>query len=229
VGEPIRTVLVDDEALVRAGLSLLLEAEPDIVVVGEAEDGCSAIELVKRHQPDVVIMDLRMGPMDGVSATRILTSDAFLDEISNVPSVLVLTTFSEDDAVRDALRAGASGYVLKSSAPRMLGDAVRSLAGGGGWLDSSITRGLLAEFAANSSSRLVNPKQLQRLTSREREVLIAVAHGFSNAEIAQRTFISESTVKTHIHRIFMKLGISDRAQAVTVAFKSGLVKPSDHW
>ncbi|WP_272026675.1 response regulator [Kocuria rosea] len=226
---PVRVLLVDDEAMVRSGLAMLLTAEPDLVVVGEAADGAEAVEETARLQPDVVVMDVRMPGTDGVAATRVLTSDAFLDRVPNVPAVLVLTTFDEDAAVHAALRAGASGFILKSSAPKVLADAVRSLARGGGWLDPDVTRRLLAEFGRRPDPSAPPPERLQQLTRREREVLVAVAHGLTNAEIARRLFLSEATVKTHVHRIFLKLGVSERAQAVTAAFKSGLVKPTDRF
>ncbi|KUG61675.1 MULTISPECIES: response regulator [Kocuria] len=224
---PVRVLLVDDEAMVRSGLAMLLTAEPDLIVVGEAADGAAAVEETARLQPDVVVMDVRMPGTDGVAATRVLTSDAFLDRVPNVATVLMLTTFDEDAAVHAALRAGASGFILKSSAPKVLADAVRSLARGGGWLDPDVTRRLLTEFSRHPDPAVPPPEQLQQLTRREREVLVAVAHGLTNTEIARRLFLSEATVKTHVHRIFLKLGVSERAQAVTAAFKSGLVKPTD--
>lgn len=226
---PVRVLLVDDEAMVRSGLAMLLTAEPDLVVVGEAADGAAAVEETARLQPDVVVMDVRMPGTDGVAATRVLTSDAFLDRVPNVVTVLMLTTFDEDAAVHAALRAGASGFILKSSAPKVLADAVRSLAHGGGWLDPDVTRRLLSEFSRYPDPSAPAPEQLQQLTRREREVLVAVAHGLTNTEIARRLFLSEATVKTHVHRIFLKLGVSERAQAVTAAFQSGLVKPTDRF
>ncbi|MFI7495933.1 response regulator [Kocuria sp. M4R2S49] len=229
---PVRVLLVDDEAMVRSGLAMLLTAEPDLIVVGEAADGTEAVEETARLQPDVVVMDVRMPGTDGVAATRVLTSDSFLDRMPNVATVLMLTTFDEDAAVHAALRAGASGFILKSSAPKVLADAVRSLARGGGWLDPEVTRRLLTEFSRHpdpSDPSGPPPEQLQQLTRREREVLVAVAHGLTNTEIARRLFLSEATVKTHVHRIFLKLGVSERAQAVTAAFKSGLVKPTDRF
>ncbi|MFF0990868.1 response regulator [Kocuria nitroreducens] len=226
---PVRVLVVDDEAMVRSGLAMLLTAEPDLVVVGEAADGAAAVEETARLQPDVVVMDVRMPGTDGVAATRVLTSDTFLDRVPNVVTVLMLTTFNEDAAVHAALRAGASGFILKSSAPKVLADAVRSLARGGGWLDPDVTRRLLTEFGRHPDPSAPPPEQLEQLTRREREVLVAVAHGLTNAEIARRLFLSEATVKTHVHRIFLKLGVSERAQAVTAAFKSGLVKPTDRF
>ncbi|WP_336711399.1 response regulator transcription factor [Arthrobacter sp. USHLN218] len=223
----IRVLLADDEALVRGGLAMLLEAEQGITVAGEAADGAEAVEQAVRIQPDVVVMDIRMPGTDGVEATRQLSSDAFLDKVDTVPAVLVLTTFGDDEAVRTALRSGASGFILKSSAPRALGDAVRALAAGGGWLDPAITRGLLADFVRRPDRRDPGSVEMAQLTKRERDVLTVAAHGLSNAEIATHLFLSEATVKTHMHRIFLKLGITDRAQAVAAAYKSGLVRSED--
>lgn len=222
-------LLVDDEAMVRSGLAMVLGAEPDIEVVGEAVDGAQAVELAARLHPEVVVMDLRMPGTDGVEATRLLTSDAFLDTVPTVAAVLVLTTFGEDASVRAALRAGASGFVLKTSAPRLLGEAVRALARGDGWLDPAVTRRLLADFAGRAEPSGATPEHLAQLTRREREVLTAVAHGLGNAEIARHFMLSEATVKTHVHRILVKLGVTDRAQAVAAAFRSGLVQPGDRW
>lgn len=226
---PIRVLLADDEELVRSGLAMLLDAEPDIDVVGEAANGDEAVELTARLRPDVVVMDIRMPGTDGIAATRALTSDEFLDRVPNVAAVLVLTTFGEDSAVRTALRAGASGFILKNSAPRALAEATRSLAAGGGWLDPHVTRALLTEYAHRSDPFAPTHEQIRLLTRREREVLVAIAHGLTNAELARHFFLSEATVKTHVHRIFLKLGITERAQAVTAAFKSGLVKPDDRF
>ncbi|MET1088886.1 MAG: response regulator transcription factor [Arthrobacter sp.] len=224
---PLRVLIVDDEALVRAGLTMLLDSEPDIDVVGEAEDGRTAIALAATLQPDVVIMDVRMPGMDGVSATKVLTSDEFVDTAHKVVSILILTTFNEDSAVDAALRAGASGFILKNAAPRVLGDAVRALARGAGWLDPSVTRRLLADFARRTDPALPSPSEIKQLTRRERDVLVAMAHGLNNTEIAGRLFLSEATVKTHVGRVFLKLGLHDRAQAVAAAYKTGLVKPDD--
>lgn len=229
ITSPIRVLLADDEELVRSGLAMLLDSEPDINVVGEVADGDGAVDATARLNPDVVVMDIRMPRRDGVAATRILTSDAFLDTTPHVAAVLILTTFGDDIAVRAALQAGASGFILKGSAPRALGDAVRSLAAGGGWLDPNVTRALLAEFAHRTDPHVPAHEQLNSLTRREREVLVTIAHGLTNSQIATHFFLSEATVKTHVHRIFLKLGITDRAQAVTAAFQSGLVKPADRF
>jgi DNA-binding NarL/FixJ family response regulator len=224
----LRVVLVDDEALIRAGLVLLLESEPDIVVVGEAGDGNAGVETVARLQPDVVVMDVRMPVMDGVAATRVLTSEEFNAGRRDAIPVLILTTFNEDEAVHAALRAGASGFILKNSAPRILAAAIRALAEGAGWLDPSVTRKLLEEFSNRPEPFLPTSAELGELTRREREVLAAIAHGMNNAEVAGKLFLSEATVKTHVHRILMKLGVADRAQAVAAAYRFGLVKPDGH-
>ncbi|MEO6530396.1 MAG: response regulator transcription factor [Specibacter sp.] len=227
-GEPegrLRVVLVDDESLIRAGLALLLDAEPDIVVVGEAGDGRTGVETVAGLRPDVVVMDVRMPVMDGVTATRILTSEEFNAGGRAAIPVLILTTFNDDEAVHAALRAGASGFILKNSAPRTLASAIRALAEGAGWLDPNVTRKLLEEFSSRPEPILPTRAELNRLTPREREVLAAIALGMNNAEVAGKLFMSEATVKTHVHRIFMKLGVADRAQAVAAAYRLGLVKP----
>lgn len=225
---PLRVVLVDDEALIRAGLTLLLESESDIVVVGEAGDGRAGIELIAGLQPDVVVMDVRMPVMDGVAATRILTSEEFNAGRGDPAPVLILTTFNEDEAVHAALRAGASGFILKNSAPKILASAIRALADGAGWLDPHVTRKLLEDFSNRPDPLLPTSAELDGLTRREREVLAAIAQGMNNAEVAGKLFLSEATVKTHVHRILMKLGVTDRAQAVAAAYRWGLVKPDGH-
>lgn len=220
----VRVVLVDDEAMIRAGLRMLLDAEEGIDVVGEASDGRRGLELIGQLQPDVAVMDVRMPNMTGVEATRILTSDRGGDTLAKRPAILILTTFREDNAVREAVRAGAAGFILKNSAPAVLAAAIRALAEGQGWLDPSVTRELLQEIAAQRASALPTSDEVAQLTPREREVLAAIAHGATNAQIAQDLFLSEATVKTHVHRIFFKLGVTDRAKAVGVAFRSGLVR-----
>ncbi|MFH8249983.1 response regulator [Microbacterium sp. B2969] len=223
----VSVVLVDDEHLIRAGLRMLLDAEDGIEVVGEASDGVTGVELVARLRPDVVVMDVRMPRMDGVEATRTLTSSEYRDAHGDPPGILILTTFSEDAAVRDAVRAGAAGFLLKNAAPTVLPEAVRALAKGDGWLDPTVTRALLQELASRAEPSLPTAAEVQLLTRREREVLAAMANGHPNAQIARDMFLSEATVKTHVHRIFLKLGITDRAQAVSVAFRSGLVRAGD--
>ncbi|HEU4666919.1 MAG TPA: response regulator transcription factor [Arthrobacter sp.] len=223
-GQPIRVLLVDDEPLVRGGLAMLLGAEPGIVVAAEAGNGREGVSAARRGIADVVVMDLRMPVLDGVAATRELTSDGFAPANNALP-VLVLTTFDGDEQLYAALRAGASGFLLKSAAPESLAEAVRSLARGDGWLDPAVTRMLITQFAGRTPDVLPAPAELSRLTQREREILAIIATGLSNTEIAAGLFLSEGTVKTHIGRIFAKLGLRDRAQAVAFAYESGLVRP----
>jgi DNA-binding NarL/FixJ family response regulator len=213
----IRVVLVDDQPLVRTGLRMILSDEPDIDVVGEAANGREAIERARETRPDVVLMDVRMPEVDGIDATRAVTS------LPDPPRVLVLTTFDVDDVVYDALRAGASGFLLKDAPEERLCSAIRIVADGGSLFAPSVTRQLIEEFSQRRPS--APPETLRQLTDREAEVLVHVARGLSNAEIASALFVSENTVKTHVARILMKLGLRDRVQAVVVAYESGLVRP----
>jgi DNA-binding NarL/FixJ family response regulator len=213
----IRLLVVDDEALVRSGFRLILQSEPGFQVVGEASDGAAAIEEALRLRPDVVLMDVRMPRMDGVEATRRLT------EASDV-KVLILTTFDLDAYLFDAVRAGASGFLLKDVPPDDLADAIRAVARGDALIEPRMTRRLLDEFARQPSG--APPRGgagLDTLTQRELEVLRAVARGLSNAEIAEELYISETTVKTHVAHILTKLALRDRIQAVVLAYESGLV------
>lgn len=228
----IRVVLVDDEELIRAGLALVLATEPDIEVIGEAGDGTSGIKVVASLHPDVVIMDVRMRGSDGISATRMLNSTEFETEHGKPPPVLILTTFGDDEDVDLALRSGAAGFLLKNSAPQILAASIRALARGQGWIDSSVTRSLLRQYSTVSRRQSTQARQrrtaheeLRDLTQREQEVLAAMARGLKNSQIAQELFLSETTVKSHVHRILMKLGLTDRSQAVAVAFRSGLMQP----
>jgi DNA-binding NarL/FixJ family response regulator len=224
----IRVLIADDQSLVRAGMLMLLDAEPDIEVAGEAKDGLSAVEQAGTLKPDVVLMDVRMPGIDGVEATRRITSDGFGDggdEPGHTIKVLVVTTYHVDEAVYAALRAGASGFLLKDAAPEDLVSAVRAVHSGGAWLAPPVARTLLGEFAARPERHTPGPEVLANLTQREREVLALVAHGLSNTEIAQRLFLGEATVKTHLSRILMKLGVRDRVQAVVAAYRTGLVRP----
>jgi DNA-binding NarL/FixJ family response regulator len=223
----LRVVLVDDEALIRAGLRMLLDAEHGIDVIGEASDGRAGVDMVAELRPDVVVMDVRMPRMDGVDATKMLNSMEYKAKYGEPPGILILTTFNEDAAVRDAVRAGAAGFLLKNAAPSVLPAAVRALANGDGWLDPTVTRALLQDLASRAEPSLPTAVEVQQLTRREREVLTAMANGHTNSQIATDMFLSEATVKTHVHRIFLKLGITDRAQAVSVAFRSGLVRAGE--
>jgi DNA-binding NarL/FixJ family response regulator len=212
------TVLIaDDQAMVRAGFSALLAAQPDIEVLGEARDGAEAVEMVARLTPDVVLMDVRMPLLNGIEATRRITAS------ETPPRVIMLTTFDIDDYVYDALRAGASGFLLKDALPEQLVAAVRVVARGDALLDPGVTRRVIESFALSAERPRVAPPELGQLTEREREVLTEVAKGLSNSEIATALFIAEQTVKTHVSRVFGKLGIRDRAQAVIVAYESGLI------
>jgi DNA-binding NarL/FixJ family response regulator len=221
----IRVLIADDEPLVRSGIDMLLSADPDIEVVGETADGAAAVREAARLQPDVVLMDVRMPGVDGVEATRQITADAFTVEPDRPVKVLMLTTFNHDEAVYAAVRAGASGFLLKEAARAELVRAVRAIAAGDGWLDPAVTRALLQEFAARPEPHRPTPTEIGQLTPREREVLVLAAYGLSNQEIATRLFIGDATVKTHLGRMLMKLGARDRVQAVVAAYQTGLVVP----
>jgi DNA-binding NarL/FixJ family response regulator len=221
-----RVLLCDDQPLVRAGFAMLLRAEPDIEVVGEVGDGASAVEEVRRLRPDVVLMDVRMPGMDGVEATRQILAGS--DEPDGgPPKVLILTTYHVSEAVYAALRAGASGFLLKDAAPDELVAAIRALADDESWLDPAVAHELIAEFAARPEPLTARPEEIERLTPREHEVLVLVAHGLSNTEIATRLVVGEATVKSHVSRIILKLGLRDRVQAAVVAYQSGLVRPGE--
>jgi DNA-binding NarL/FixJ family response regulator len=216
----IRVVLADDQHLVRAGFRTLLDSEDDIEVVGEAADGNEAVSLASGLRPDVVLMDIRMPDLDGIEATCRIASDDRLDTVR----VVMLTTFERDEYVFEALRGGASGFLLKDTEPTELLRAVRVVAAGESLLAPSVTRRLVAEFAAQSPGRRI-PQGLDILTDREREVMALVAAGLSNDEIADRLVISPATAKTHVSRAMVKLHARDRAQLVVFAYESGLVKP----
>ncbi|MEV8333173.1 response regulator transcription factor [Streptomyces niveus] len=220
----IRVIIVDDQAMVRAGFAALLSAQPDIDVVGEAPDGRQGIEVSRGTHPDVVLMDVRMPEMDGLAAAR-----ALLDPPVGVvhrPKVLMLTTFDVDDYVYEALRAGASGFLLKDAPPADLISAVRVVAAGEALLAPSVTRRLIADFAQQRPApRKDRSLRLKGLTPRETEVLELIARGLSNQEIADHLVLAEQTVKTHLGRVLAKLGLRDRAQAVIFAYESGLVAP----
>ncbi|MGZ5422814.1 MAG: response regulator [Aeromicrobium sp.] len=213
----IRVVVADDQPLVRTGLRMILTAEPDIEIVAEASNGNEAVAAASHHQPDVMLMDVRMPEMDGIEATRLITTFA------EPPRVLVLTTFDLDEIVYDALRAGASGFLLKDAPEDRLTSAIRVVADGGSLFAPSVTRRLIEEFTKRPDKPT---HDLADLTQRENEVLRLIARGLSNAEIGAELFVSESTVKTHVARILMKLGLRDRVQAVVVAYESGIVRPS---
>jgi DNA-binding NarL/FixJ family response regulator len=216
----IKVLLADDQALVRAGFAALVDAQDDMQVVGQAADGDAAITMVREHRPDVVLMDIRMPGTDGLAATRAIAADASLADVR----VVILTTFELDEYVFEALRAGATGFLVKHTEPAELIRAVRTVASGDALLSPSITRRLIAEFA----DRAKEPPQSHRLdalTDREREVIAVVAQGLSNDEIAAKLFLSPATVKTHVNRAMAKLAARDRAQLVVLAYEAGLVRP----
>lgn len=220
----ITVLVVDDQAMVRAGFAALLDAQPDVTVVGQAENGQQAVELVRSTHPDVVLMDVRMPVLNGLEATRAILGSG---ESARLPRVIMLTTFDIDDYVYEALRAGASGFLLKDALPADLVAAVRVVAAGEALLAPTVTRRLIEQFARTTppSRSRANSPQLSGLTDREREVLVLVATGLSNAEIAGTLFLAQQTVKSHVSRIFTKLDLRDRAQAVVVAYDTGLVTP----
>ena len=219
----IRVAVADDQALVRRGFAVLLRSADDIDVVGEAANGREAVELVTREQPDVVLMDIRMPEMDGVEATRLITADESL-----ATRVLILTTFDLDEYVFDSLRAGASGFLLKDTPPEQLVAAIEVISQGDALLAPTITRRVISEFVKGTGPKpRAQFPRLEDLTAREREVLVLIARGLSNAEIAKTLFVSETTVKTHVARILMKLNLRDRVQVVVLAYESGTVQPGD--
>jgi DNA-binding NarL/FixJ family response regulator len=220
----VSVLVVDDQAMVRAGFSAILDAQADIRVLGQAADGAEAIAQARRLRPDVVLMDVRMPNLNGIEATRELVNPSRGEP--HVPRVLVLTTFDADDYVYDALAAGASGFLLKDALPDELVQAVRVVAAGDALLAPSVTRRLLERFASQRPTAPHKVQSLRGLTEREREILVLIGRGRSNSEIAAELFIAEQTVKTHVSRIFTKLGVRDRVQAVILAYDAGLVEPA---
>lgn len=210
----IRVALVDDDALIREGLRMIIEQESDLEIVGQAENGRDAVAMVSRSRPDVVLMDIRMPVMDGLEATSAITASA------EPARVIILTTFELDEYVFEAIRAGASGFLLKRTQPQHLLEAIRVVAAGDALLAPSVTKRLIEAFAARP---LENAKVIESLTAREREVLRGIGRGLSNQDLAEELFISDNTVKTHVKRVFLKIGARDRAQAVVIAYESGLV------
>jgi DNA-binding NarL/FixJ family response regulator len=223
MADPIRVLLVDDQPLLRTGFRMILDGESDIAVVGESSDGEAAVEDTRALQPDVVVMDIRMPRLDGVQATRAITGSAR----DSSPRVLVLTTFDLDEYIVEALRAGASGFLLKDAPADDLVAAIRTVARGDSVVAPSVTRRLLDMFAQHvpSADKSTESGALSLLTEREREVLTLVARGLSNAEIAAELVVSETTVKTHVGNVLTKLGVRDRVQAAVYAYESGLVQP----
>ncbi|QPP09996.1 response regulator transcription factor [Streptomyces bathyalis] len=216
----IRVLLADDQSLVRAGFRALLDAQPGIEVAGEAADGEDALRLVRQLRPDLVLMDIRMPVLDGLAATRIITGDPELTDVK----VVMLTTFELDEYVFEAIRSGASGFLVKDTEPEELVRAARAVVDGDALLSPGVTRRLIAEFAARSKEP-AEAAALAELTEREREVMALVGIGLSNEEIAGRLVVSPLTAKTHVSRAMVKLGVRDRAQLVVLAYESGLVRP----
>jgi DNA-binding NarL/FixJ family response regulator len=217
----VRVLIADDQALVRTGFRMILDAEPGVEVVGEAADGLEAVEMAGTLKPDVILMDIRMPNLDGLEATRRLTGG----DAEQRPKVLILTTFDLNEYVYEALRAGASGFLLKDTPPEQLAAGVRVVASGDALLGPSITRRLIEEFSRTRPVDTPPPPSVEELTARELEVLGLIAKGMSNAEIAAELVVSETTVKTHVARVLMKLGLRDRVQAVVLAYESGLIAP----
>jgi DNA-binding NarL/FixJ family response regulator len=220
----IRILVADDQPLVRAGLVMLLNAEPDIEVVAEADDGAAAVTVAKEHAPDIVVMDVRMPVMDGVTATRTLTSDTAVSDPDRLIRVLMLTTFNDDEVVYAALRAGASGFLLKHAAPQDLVNAIRAVARGEAWLAPAVAVHVINALA-KAQPQYETDAAFEHLTPRERDVLMLMAQGMSNSEIKEHLVVSEATVKTHVARVLMKTGSRDRTQAVVTAYQCGLVVP----
>ena len=219
----VRVGVVDDQPLIRTGLRSMIDHAADVELVGEAADGEGAVELARRERPDVVLMDIRMPVLDGIEATRRICSDA---ELSGV-RVVVLTTFDVDDYVHAAIRAGASGFLLKDAPPEDVLDAIRVVARGDALLAPRVTRRIIAELAARPDPDRAAPPQLDVLTEREREVLSLVGRGLSNAEIGARLYVSPATAKTHVSHVMTKLYARDRAQLVVIAYESGLIHPGE--
>lgn len=215
----VRVLIVDDQSMIRAGFAALLDAQEGIEVVGTAEDGAGITDVVRRSRPDVVLMDIRMPKVNGLEATRLV-----LSMTGEVPKILMLTTFDADEYVFSALRAGASGFLLKDAAPEELIHAVRVVAEGQALLSPKVTRTLIADYAARPAGPRRNAALLDMLTEREQDVMILVARGFSNAEIAAELYLAEQTVKTHVSKILGKLSLRDRTQIVVTAYESGLVR-----
>ena len=215
----ISVVIADDQALVRAGFRMILEADPEVRIFAEAGDGSEAVEVARQYRPDIVLMDIRMPVMDGLEATRRLMA------LNEPPRVLILTTYDHDEYVFDALRLGASGFLLKDVAPEDLLAGIRTIARGESLLSPSVTRRLIEAFVLDHPISPDPPPGLAQLTPRELEILGLLARGFSNAEIAEALFVSGATIKTHVARVLDKLGVRDRVQAVVLAYETGIVRP----
>lgn len=221
----IRVLVVDDQAMFRAGLVAILGAQPAIVIAGEAENGRVALDRARSLRPDVIVMDVRMPELDGIAATQALLDDP---SITHRPQIIMLTTFDIDDYVFAALRAGASGFLLKDAAPTELTAAIRTIHEGDSLLSPRLTRRLIVEFAAAPRRTMADSTAIASLTDRERDVFVLVAAGLSNSEIGRRLFIAEQTTKTHVSRVLAKLGVRDRVQAVILAYESGVLVPGEN-
>ncbi|MGH3981287.1 MAG: response regulator [Pseudonocardiaceae bacterium] len=220
----MRVLVVDDQPLVRAGIAMLVNAEEDIAVVAEAAEGEEALIQARAQRPDVILMDVSMPGTDGVAATRAVIDEGLIARNGQPIRVIILTTYHIDEAVYAALRAGASGFLLKDAAPTEIVAALRAVVCGEAWLDPAVTRRLIDEFATRPQQHTSTPAKMAQLTPREREVLTLLARGLSNADVAAHLFISEATVKTHLARLMMKLGVREKAQAVVAAYQTGLVQ-----
>jgi DNA-binding NarL/FixJ family response regulator len=223
----IRVLLADNDVLMLEGIGMILGAEPDIEIVAQVGDGAAAVVEARRHRPDVALVDVRMPVMDGVEATRLITADDLVAETGRTVAVLAISGFRIDENVHACLRAGASGFVLKDAAGSELVAAIRAVADGEAWLDPGVARRVIERSLHRPDDLLPPAAAASGLTAREREVLTCMAHGMSNTAIAEHHYVVIGTVKTHIRRIFMKLGVRDRAQAVAFAYRSGLVRPDD--
>jgi DNA-binding NarL/FixJ family response regulator len=221
----IRVVIVDDQPLVRAGITMLVNAEDDIDVVAEAADGQEALALIRAQRPDVVLMDVRMPGIDGVAATRVVSNEGLTAQNGEPIRIIILTTYHVDEAVHSALHAGAKGFLLKDAAPAEIVSAIRAVVAGDAWLGPAVTRRLIDEFATRPEYNTPTPVEMAQLTPREREVLTLMARGLSNSDVAVQLFISEATVKTHLARVMAKLNVREKSQAVAAAYQTGLVQP----
>ncbi|MGH3427151.1 MAG: response regulator [Pseudonocardiaceae bacterium] len=221
----IRVVVVDDQPLVRIGITMLVNAEEDIAVVAEAADGEEALTQIRAQRPDVVLMDVRMPGVDGVDATRAVTQEGLTAQNGQPVRIIILTTYHADKAVYAALHAGAKGFVLKDAAPTEIATAIRVVAAGEGWLSPAVTRQLIDDCAARPERNTATPAEMAQLTPREREVLIRVAQGLSNGDVSAELVISEATVRTHLSRVIAKLGVKEKSQAVAAAYQAKLVPP----
>ncbi|MGH3673560.1 MAG: response regulator [Pseudonocardiaceae bacterium] len=219
----IRVVVVDDQLLIRAGITMVVNAQEDITVVAEAVDGKDALIKVRSQRPDVVLMDVRMTDNDGIAATRAILDEGLTTENGNPIRVIILTTFHHDEYVHAALGAGASGFLLKDAPPSEITTAIRSVAAGDAWLNPTVTRRLLGEFVSQPERHTTTPAQMTQLTQREREVLILLAQGQTNAEVAKNLSITETTVRTYVSHVLKKLRVREKAQAVAAAYQTGLI------